>query len=87
DAVAGGRRGVLAAVAGLRLRRAHRAAAALRAADLWVPCWARLHPGRFLGYRTSSSVAASPSSTSTPICNSHISSWMLDVLKEKLEES
>ena len=34
----------LAAALLLRLRRL---AAPLRATDLWVPCWSRLHPGRF----------------------------------------
>jgi hypothetical protein len=40
------------------LPRLRRAAPPLRAADLWVPCWARLHPGWLLAYRAVALAAA-----------------------------
>ncbi|KAG8079454.1 hypothetical protein GUJ93_ZPchr0007g4015 [Zizania palustris] len=49
---------VPAAVAAALLPRLRRAAAPLRATDLWVPCWARLHPGWLLGYRVFALTAA-----------------------------
>ncbi|KAL6841838.1 hypothetical protein ACP4OV_028350 [Aristida adscensionis] len=39
------------AAAAALLPRLRRGAAPLRGTDLWVPCWARLHPGWLLGYR------------------------------------
>jgi hypothetical protein len=46
------------AAAALLLPRLRRAAPPLRAADLWVPCWARLHPGWLLAYRAFALAAA-----------------------------
>jgi hypothetical protein len=46
------------AAAAALLPRLRRAAPPLRAADLWVPCWARLHPGWLLGYRAAALAAA-----------------------------
>ncbi|KAL6657440.1 hypothetical protein ACP70R_005220 [Stipagrostis hirtigluma subsp. patula] len=46
------------AAAAALLPRLRRAAAPLRATDLWVPCWARLHPGWLLGYRAFALAAA-----------------------------
>jgi hypothetical protein len=46
------------AVAAVLLPRLRRAAAPLRATDLWVPCWGRLHPGWLLGYRAFAFAAA-----------------------------
>lgn len=40
------------------LPRLRSAAPPLRAADLWVPCWARLHPGWLLAYRAVALAAA-----------------------------
>lgn len=47
-----------AAVVAALLPRLRRTAAPLRATDLWVPCWARLHPGWLLGYRAFALAAA-----------------------------
>jgi hypothetical protein len=47
-----------AAAAAALLPRLRRAAPPLRATDLWVPCWARLHPGWLLGYRAFALAAA-----------------------------
>nr|CAB3458845.1 unnamed protein product [Digitaria exilis] len=47
-----------AAAAAALLPRLRRNAAPLRATDLWVPCWARLHPGWLLGYRAFALAAA-----------------------------
>ncbi|KAF8670343.1 hypothetical protein HU200_050734 [Digitaria exilis] len=100
-----------AAAAAALLPRLRRNAAPLRAPDLWVPCWARLHPGWLLGYRAfalAAAVALLGAPSPWPrhlrllllhpvdlslcvcllsVCNSHISSWMLGVLKEILQES
>lgn len=46
------------AAAAALLPRLRRAAAPLRGTDLWVPCWARLHPGWLLGYRAFALAAA-----------------------------
>lgn len=46
---------VLAAALLPRLRRS---VVPLRATDLWVPCWTRLHPGWLLGYRAFALTAA-----------------------------
>ncbi|ONM60329.1 hypothetical protein ZEAMMB73_Zm00001d022384 [Zea mays] len=40
------------------LPRLRSSAPPLRAADLWVPCWARLHPGWLLAYRAVALAAA-----------------------------
>jgi hypothetical protein len=47
-----------AAAAAALLPRLRRAAPPLRAADLWVSCWARLHPGWLLAYRAFAFAAA-----------------------------
>uniref|UniRef100_A0A804MTP1 Protein rolling stone n=2 Tax=Zea mays TaxID=4577 RepID=A0A804MTP1_MAIZE len=47
-----------AAAAAALLPRLRRAAPPLRAADLWVSCWARLHPGWLLAYRAFALAAA-----------------------------
>ncbi|XP_062189895.1 uncharacterized protein LOC133892919 isoform X1 [Phragmites australis] len=47
-----------AAAAAALLPRLRRVPAPLRATDLWVPCWARLHPGWLLGYRAFALAAA-----------------------------
>ncbi|KAJ1292160.1 hypothetical protein BS78_02G370900 [Paspalum vaginatum] len=47
-----------AAAAAALLPRLRRAAPPPRAADLWVSCWARLHPGWLLGFRAFAFVAA-----------------------------
>ena len=46
------------AAAAALLPRQRRAAPPLRAADLWVTCWARLHPGWLLAYRAFALAAA-----------------------------
>uniref|UniRef100_A0ACD5Z123 Uncharacterized protein n=1 Tax=Avena sativa TaxID=4498 RepID=A0ACD5Z123_AVESA len=46
------------ALAAALLPRLRRSAAPLRATDLWVPCWSRLHPGWLLGYRAFALAAA-----------------------------
>jgi hypothetical protein len=46
------------ALAAALLPRLRRSAAPLRATDLWVPCWPRLHPGWLLGYRAFALAAA-----------------------------
>nr|CAB3455198.1 unnamed protein product [Digitaria exilis] len=47
-----------AAAAAALLPRLRRNAAPLRATDLWVPCWVRLHPGWLLAYRAFALAAA-----------------------------
>jgi hypothetical protein len=46
------------ALAAALLPRLRRSAAPLRATDLWVSCWPRLHPGWLLGYRAFALAAA-----------------------------
>ncbi|XP_020157256.1 uncharacterized protein [Aegilops tauschii subsp. strangulata] len=46
------------ALAAALLPRLRRSAAPLRATDLWLPCWPRLHPGWLLGYRAFALAAA-----------------------------
>ncbi|KAM0892720.1 hypothetical protein ACQ4PT_025572 [Festuca glaucescens] len=46
------------ALAAALLPRLRRSVAPLRATDLWVPCWSRLHPGWLLGYRAFALAAA-----------------------------
>ncbi|VAH27101.1 unnamed protein product [Triticum turgidum subsp. durum] len=46
------------ALAAALLPRLRRSVAPLRATDLWLPCWPRLHPGCLLGYRAFALAAA-----------------------------